>query len=110
MAKPTAVEGAVFDPAPANDLGSLNTLIGFDGSTSTGIATGPEGQVAEIHTIGSATTTIPGVIGGMEVTVNAVAPTISGPAAVGKTVTGDPGTWTGKIGRESCREREWQKG
>lgn len=63
MAKPTARVGSVMDSDVSNDLGSLNTLIGFVGNEATGAVTGPEGQVGAIHRIGHADTEVPSVVG-----------------------------------------------
>lgn len=63
MAKPTARVGSVMDSDVSNDLGSLNTLIGFVGNEATGAVTGPEGQVGAIHRIGHVDTEVPSVVG-----------------------------------------------
>lgn len=63
MAKPEAIVGSLVDPVESNDLGSLNTLIGFVGNEATGEVTGPEGQTGAIHRIGHADTEVPSVVG-----------------------------------------------
>lgn len=63
MAKPTELVGSLIDPVESNDLGSLNTLIGFVGNETTGAVTGPAGQTGVIHRIGSAVTEVPSVVG-----------------------------------------------
>lgn len=63
MAKPEALVGSLLDPIESNDLGSLNTLIGFAGNEATGAVTGPEGQVGAIHRIGHVDTEVPSVVG-----------------------------------------------
>jgi len=63
MAKPTELVGSLLDPIESNDLGSLNTLIGFVGNEATGAVTGPEGQVGAIHRIGQVNTEVPSVVG-----------------------------------------------
>ena len=63
MAKPTARVGSVMDSDVSNDLGSLNTLIGFVGNAATGAVTGPKGQTGAIHRIGHADTKVPSVVG-----------------------------------------------
>lgn len=63
MAKPEAIAGSLMDPVVSNDLGALNTLIGFVGNAATGATTGPEGQTAAIHRIGHVDTDAPSVVG-----------------------------------------------
>lgn len=52
-----------MDSNASNDLGSLNTLIGFAGNESTGKVTGPKGQPGAIHRIGHVDTEVPSVVG-----------------------------------------------
>ena len=63
MAKPEAIVGSLLDPEESNDLGSLNTLIGFVGNAATGAVAGPKGQTGAIHRIGHADTKVPSVVG-----------------------------------------------